>query len=224
MEIPPPPHRWNVSPREAAAIQQRLAARVIQEPLHRTPRLVAGIDAAFSPDGRFCIAGAVVWDRQAGEVVETRVARRRLDFPYVPGLLSFREAPAVIAALRKLRSEPQALVCDGHGVAHPRRFGLACHIGVLAGKPTLGCAKNRLVGRHREPGGRRGARAALIDRGELLGAVLRTRDGVRPVFVSVGHRADLDSAVKIVLACCVGFRLPEPTRLADRLVAAEKRK
>jgi deoxyribonuclease V len=224
MEIPASPHLWNVSPRRAAEIQRRLAAQVVQKAPRRPPRLVAGVDAAFSRDGRFCIAGVVVWDRQTGEIGESRVARRRLVFPYVPGLLSFREAPAVIAALRKLRIRPDAIVCDGHGLAHPRRFGLACHVGLLTQRPTLGCAKSRLVGEHREPGSRRGSRTALTDRGEVVGAVLRTRDGVRPVFVSVGHRTDLRTAIETVLGCHAGYRLPEPTRLADHLVTIKKRK
>jgi deoxyribonuclease V len=197
---------------------------VREERPQRRPRLAAGIDAAFSRDGRFCVAGVVVWDLEAREVVETRVARRRLSFPYVPGLLSFREAPAVLAALRKLSADPDVLVCDGHGVAHPRRFGIACHVGVITGRPTLGCAKSRLVGRHREPGRKRGSRTRLWDGGDVVGAVLRTRDGVKPLYLSVGHRVDLPSVVDIVMSCFGGYRLPEPTRLADQLVATEKRK
>jgi deoxyribonuclease V len=224
MKIPPPQHRWSVTARQAIAIQKELASRVRVEPPQYPLHVIAGVDAAFSQDGRFCIAGVVVWDRDEERVVETRVARKRLAFPYVPGLLSFREAPAVLAALRRLRSEPDVLICDGHGFAHPRRFGIACHVGVLCGRPALGCAKSRLVGRHREPGRRRGARSRLSDRGETVGTVLRTRDGVKPVYVSVGHLLDLSSAVDVVMGCFAGYRLPEPIRLADRLVATEKRK
>lgn len=190
--------------------------------LERIDRVV-GVDAAFSRDGRNCIAGAVVWSLREGRVVEERTARRVLRFPYVPGLLSFREAPAVLAALRALREAPDALVCDGQGLAHPRRFGIACHVGLLADLPSVGCGKSRLVGAFREPASRRGSRSALRDRGERVGTVLRTRDGVKPVFVSVGHRADLRGAERLVLACHGGYRLPEPTRLADRLVARAKR-
>jgi deoxyribonuclease V len=187
-------------------------------------RYVAGIDAAYDLTGRECLAAAVLWDLDAQEVLEVVVARRRLTFPYVPGLLSFREAPAVLAALRKLRRSPHAVICDGHGLAHPRRFGLACHVGVIVDLPTVGCAKSRLVGSHREPGRRRGARVPLVHRDQTVGAVLRTRDNTRPVFVSAGHRIDVDSAVHLVMACGAGYRLPEPTRLADREVARAKRR
>ena len=177
---------------------------------------------AFSKDGARCIAGVVLWDTVDRSVVEEHVATRRVSFPYVPGLLSFREAPAVLLALRKLGRTPDALMCDGHGFAHPRRFGLACHLGTLVGVPTLGCAKSRLVGEHDEPRARRGSKAPLTHRGELIGTVLRTRDRVKPVFVSVGHRIDLATAERVVLECGDGFRLPEPTRRADRLVAAAR--
>ncbi len=201
-------------------MQRRLAARVRVTPLRGAPRLVAGLDAAFTSER--CIAAAVLWDLRSRRVVEQRVAVRPLHFPYVPGLLSFREAPALLAALRKLRGEPEVLLCDGHGLAHPRRFGIACHIGVLTGLPTVGCAKSRLVGEHAVPAQRRGARAPLEDRGEVVGAVLRTRPGLRPLFVSVGHRVDLPSALRLVLACAREHRLAEPVHLADRLVAATK--
>lgn len=185
--------------------------------------MVAGVDAAFTADGRLCIAAAVVWDLIGGEVVESRTARRRVVFPYVPGLLSFREAPAVLSALRKLRCEPDALICDAQGYAHPRRFGLACHVGVICDRPTIGCAKSRLIGSHREPGRKRGARTVLTDGREVIGVVLRTRVGVRPVYVSVGHKIDLGTAERVVLRCALRYRLPEPTRLADKLVAEIKR-
>jgi deoxyribonuclease V len=144
-------------------------------------------------------------------------------FPYVPGLLSFREAPGLLAVLRRLRRVPDVLLCDGHGRAHPRRFGLACHVGLLAGLPSVGCAKSLLAGRHGRLGERRGSRSPLrettLQREEIIGTALRTRDGVRPVYVSVGHRIDLASAEALVLECAVGFRIPEPTRRADHLVA-----
>lgn len=205
------------------AIQRSLADRVRRSAPSRRITTVAGIDVAFSRDGADCIAAAVVWDVDQQAVVEQRVATRPLTFPYVPGLLSFREAPAVLAALRKLSVEPDALMCDGHGLAHPRRFGLACHVGLLVGRPTLGCAKSRLCGTHREPARRRGSRVSLRLDDDVLGTVLRTRDGVKPVYVSIGHRIDLKTAERIVLECGIGYRLPEPTRLADRLVAAVKR-
>jgi deoxyribonuclease V len=218
MNIPRAPHRWSVTPQEAIAIQRRLASTVsIVKPRTRI-RFVAGVDAAFSRDGKLCIAAAVVWDVNEQLMIENHTTSRPLTFPYVPGLLSFREAPAVIAALRKLRHEPDAIMCDAQGYAHPRRFGLACHIGVIAGRPTVGCAKSLLIGQYREPALRRGSCTALRDRGERVGTVLRTREGVKPVFVSVGHMIDLDTAERLVLRCAVQYRLPEPTRLADKEV------
>lgn len=222
MKIPRVPHRWRVTPKQAIAIQRRLASRVRQVAPRKRTRFVAGVDAAFSSDGRQCIAATVLWDARAQSVTEERVAVRPVTFPYVPGLLSFREAPAVIAALRKLRHEPDAIMCDAHGFAHPRRFGLACHVGLICDRPTIGCAKSRLTGEHGEPGTRRGARASLRDGGERIGTVLRTQDGVRPVFVSVGHKIDLATAERVVLECAPRYRVPEPTRLADQLVGRVK--
>ncbi len=222
MKIARPPHPWSVTPKQAVAIQQRLRSRISMRPPRTLGRYVAGVDAAFSRDGARCIAAVVVWDAADRVVVEECVATRPLRFPYVPGLLSFREAPAVLAALRKVRATPDALMCDAHGYAHPRRFGLACHVGLLCDLPTIGCAKSRLLGTHAVVGRKRGARRPLRDEGEVIGTVLRTRAGVRPVYVSVGHWMDLTTAVRLVLACAVRYRLPEPTRRADRLVARLK--
>lgn len=208
--------RWPRTVAAARAMQRRLASRVRIEPLPATIRLVAGLDAAFTRDGVWCVAAAVIWDMERETVVEQQTARRRVHFPYIPGFLSFREAPALLAALSKLKIRPEALMCDGQGLAHPRRFGLACHVGVLAGRPAIGCAKSRLIGDYEEPGPRRGEWSTLRDGRETLGAVLRTRDGVRPVFVSVGHRADLPSALDLVRQCALRYRLPEPTRWADQ--------
>ncbi len=218
MNIPHPPHRWSVTPVQAIAIQKRLAARVIRRRAATAIRYVAGVDAAF-PGGDSCVAAAVVWDVHRAEVVEEQCASRPLRFPYVPGLLSFREAPVILAALRKLRAPVDALMCDGHGLAHPRAFGVACHLGVLCDLPSIGCAKSRLVGEHGTPAARRGARVSLRHRGQTIGTVLRTKDATNPVYVSIGHRTDLPAAVALVLRCATGYRLPEPTRLADRLVS-----
>ena len=223
MKLAPVPHRWNLTPRTAIAVQKRLAQLVSQAPFGREPRLVCGLDAAFSPDGRHCIAGAVVWDAVTGCTAEEQVCWRKLRFPYIPGLLSFREAPAILAALRKLRSSPEILVCDGQGLAHPRRFGIACHVGVITGLPTIGCAKTRLVGTHVEPGVLRGEAAPLWLDGEEIGTVLRTKDRSKPLFVSVGQQIALREAAAFVLSWARGHRLPEPTRLADRLVARARR-
>lgn len=223
MRIPRPPHAWKLSPAAAARVQQRLASRVRRRGLEVEPRSVAGLDCAFSRDGRRCLAAVVVWDPIDEVVIEERFADRPLSFPYVPGLLSFREAPALLAALRKLRHVPEALMVDGHGLAHPRRFGIACHVGVLCDLPTIGVAKSRLVGEHRQPAAQRGSRAALLQGGERIGTVLRTRSCVKPVFVSIGHATDLASAERLVLRTGGGFRLPEPTRRADAAVARFKR-
>lgn len=222
MHVPKAPHSWRVSPKRAVQIQRELADRVRIEPLARQCNYVAGTDLAFEDSGLVCIAGVVLWDVKRKQVVEQHVIRRKVGFPYVPGLLSFREAPAILAVLRKLRRAPDLVMCDGHGLAHPRRFGIACHVGVIIDRPTIGCAKSRLIGEHREPGLRRGRRTTLYDRGDKIGAVLRTRDNVRSVYVSVGHRVELATATRLVLACSIGRRLPEPTRLADKRVAAEK--
>lgn len=220
----PESHAWEVSPREAAAIQRELAGRVEgKAPPGFDPGIVAGLDAAFPKGGRECVAAAVAWDVRERRVIEERVVRRPLTFPYVPGLLSFREAPAVLAALAELDTTVEVLLCDGHGLAHPRRFGLACHLGVLTGIPAVGCAKSVLVGAHGEVDSPRGSEGPLEHRGERIGTVLRTRDRVRPVFVSIGHRMDLESAVGLVLACAIGFRLPEPIRRADRLVSEARK-
>jgi deoxyribonuclease V len=224
LKIPRPPHNWSVSPQQAVAIQKKLALAVSQQRPAQPFRYIAGVDAAFSADGLFCLAGVVLWDLRAGMVVESHTAARRLIFPYIPGLLTFREAPAIVAALRRLLHRPDCLMCDGQGIAHPRRCGIATHLGLLAGLPSIGCAKSRLTGTFRLPRKTRGARSALMSGKEIIGAVLRTRDQVKPVFVSVGTDIDLDTAVNITLACGRGFRLPEPTRLADQLVAKEKRK
>jgi deoxyribonuclease V len=218
VKIPELPHSWRVAPQQAIAIQRRLASGVHLAQPAGTLHLIAGVDVALSRDRERCIAACVLWDIREQSTREQAVATVPVRFPYVPGLLSFREAPAILAALRKLDGEPDAIMCDGQGLAHPRRFGLACHIGVICNRPAIGCAKSRLLGEHREPGVRRGSRTALMDGNERIGTVLRTRAGVRPLYVSVGHLIDLVTAERMVLESAVGYRLPEPTRLADKLV------
>ncbi len=203
-------------------IQRRLAGKIILEGNPKKLRLFAGVDLAFTDSGRRCIAGVVVWDAETGKVVEQRVTRQPVRFPYVPGLLSFREAPAILAVLRRLHSEPDVFLFDGQGYAHPRRFGLACHVGLLIDRPSVGCAKSLLVGKCRTPGRLRGSTTRLTHHGECVGMALRTRDDVKPIYVSPGHRVSLQAAVDVTLAAGGGFRLPEPTRLADKLVAREK--
>ena len=222
MQLPKPLHRWNVSTKQALAIQQRLAGRVSTQPKNEPIRLVAGADLAFTPDGQRCVAGVVVWDLASQAVVEQQVATRPVQLPYIPGLLSFREAPAVLAAIRKIKYEPQAFIFDGQGQAHPRRFGLACHVGLLIDHPSVGCAKSRLIGQYEQPAPDRGATNPLTDGQERIGTVLRTRQGVKCVYVSIGHQMDLPSAERLVMSCCTRCRLPEPTRLADKLVGQAK--
>lgn len=222
MRIPRALHSWSVTPKQAVVIQDELAGRVRRHGHPHGVRLVAGADLAFSRDKTACVAGVVVWDVSSEAVVEQHTAWCPVVFPYVPGLLSFREAPAVLEALRKLECEPDVFMFDGQGFAHPRRMGLASHLGVLLDRPSIGCAKSLLVGTCDMPAAPRGSTSPLLDKGERIGTALRTRDGVKPVYVSVGHRLSLDAAVAITLACALRYRLPEPTRLADQLVARER--
>ncbi|MDH3689680.1 MAG: deoxyribonuclease V [Gammaproteobacteria bacterium] len=224
MKIPRAPHRWSVTPKQAVEIQQRLSSRVITSAQSKQIRFVAGVDAAFPRDTGRCLAGVVIWDIRDRQVIEQHTVSREVSFPYVPGLLSFREAPAVLAAIAKLKHVPDAIMLDGQGLAHPRRFGIACHVGVIINTVVVGCAKSRLVGEHKEPATRRGSKAVVSHRGERIGTVLRTQTGVRPVFVSVGHNIDLPTAERLVLACATRYRLPEPTRLADKLVSKKSKK
>jgi deoxyribonuclease V len=222
MKLPPARHRWDLSPTAAIRLQQRLAPEVRQVTLAGFPRLVAGGDVAFSPDATQVIAGWVVWDVKKLCLIETVLATRPVNFPYIPGLLSFREIPALMAAARKLRSEPDAFMLDGQGFSHPRRFGLASHAGILLGRPTIGCAKSRLCGTHDTPVHAVGASKPLMDGDELIGRVLRTQQDTSPLYISVGHLITLEDAIRVVLRCCTKFRLPEPTRLAHHLVTAER--
>ena len=210
--------RWNLTPRQAMRLQEGLRERVELEDRFGDIHYVAGADVAFDPATEVAFAGVIVYRFPGLEEVERRMARRKLRFPYVPGLLSFRECPILLAAFARLETEPDLILIDGHGRAHPRRFGIACHIGILFDKPTIGCAKSRLVGEHEEPGERAGATAPLMLEGQRLGVVLRTRDHVRPIYVTTGHRVALDSAVGLVKQCIDGFRIPKPTREADHYV------
>lgn len=220
MPTSPLSHSWNVTPREAIQIQQRLAGRVIHQSIDRSVHRVAGGDIAFSSDGSRLVAAWVVWDLKLKAEIERTHVVQPVRFPYVPGLLSFREAPALIEAVTQLSSRPEVLMFDGQGIAHPRRVGLASHVGLLVNRPSIGCAKSRLCGEHREPGAKRGASVRLMDRGELIGRVVRTRDNTSPLYVSTGHLATLEDAVRLTLACAVRFRMPEPTRLAHQYVTS----
>lgn len=210
-------HEWPTTLEEAEAIQQQLRTQVITRDELGDVRTVAGVDAGY--EGDLARAAVVVLAYPSLEPLDYAVARRPALFPYIPGFLSFRETPAVLAALEQLRVTPDLLICDGQGIAHPRRFGIACHIGVLIDRPTIGCAKSRLVGHHDPVPDERGAHVPLVHRGELIGAVLRTRPGTKPLYISPGHRVSMATALSYVMACTTRYRLPETTRAADALAS-----
>ena len=215
--------RWNLTPRQAARLQERLRERAELEDRLGPVRTVAGADLAFDPATQIAFAGVIVYRFPEMIEVERTMARGRLRFPYVPGLLSFREIPMLLAAFARLQSEPDVILVDGHGLAHPRRFGIACHLGVILDRPTIGCAKSRLVGEHREPPARAGSTAPLYWEGLKVGEVLRTREGVKPIYVTQGHRVSLPTALEIVRQCLDGYRIPKPTREADHYVRELRR-
>ncbi len=210
-------HDWPRTPKAARELQDALRGHVVLRDETGPITTVCGIDVHYAPKRRLTWAAAALLTFRGLRLELSALAAAPTDFPYVPGLLSFRETPAVLRALTLLSPVPDLLLVDGHGYAHPRRFGIACHIGLLTGLPTIGVAKSRLVGRHDEPGPEPGDHVPLLDGGEVIGAVLRTRRGVKPVYVSAGHRVSLERAVALAFACCRGYRLPEPVRLADAL-------
>ncbi len=243
-------HNWNLSYSQAIELQKSLAHQVQFTPLKKPPKLIAGIDCAFSKDGKKIIAAVVVLKPPDFVPVETTTALRKVTFPYIPGLLSFREAPVCIAAVEKLRKQPDVFIIDGQGIAHPRRLGLAAHLGLFFDKPTIGCAKSRLTGTFEDPPPQKGSSSLLKDKkrwktetshepqavpqtqknaignpdtnDEIIGAVVRTRANVKPVFISVGNKCLLKDAIKITLDSTTKYRLPEPTRLAHQLVSKLK--
>jgi len=203
---------------EAGAQQERLRPLVRANGIAANEvRLIAGVDVAYAKDESIVAGAVVVLDAASRQVIESASAVRPVEFPYIPGLLAFREIPALLDALAALSSQPDAIVCDGYGVAHPRRFGLACHLGVLTDLPTFGVAKTAFIGEYAQPGPQRGDWSDLRDRSEIVGRVLRTQRETKPVFVSTGHRIDLDAATELTLALAADYRLPETTRQADRL-------
>ncbi|MCJ7604957.1 MAG: deoxyribonuclease V [Dehalococcoidales bacterium] len=207
----------------AREIQEALAKEVSRSGDVPEMRMVAGIDVSVNRWNKTGTAAVVVLDYPALTIVETSVVSGDITFPYVPGLLSFREAPLVLEACERLKAIPDVIMVDGQGVAHPRRIGLASHLGLCLEVPVIGCAKSRLCGTHEEPGPEAGSTAELVESGEIIGSVLRTRRGVKPVYVSVGHMVDLPAAVRLVLGCCRGYRLPEPTRLAHQAAGGHLR-
>jgi len=214
-------HSLDVTPKEAIQIQQQLRSKVVPHGKVATPSLIAGADVAFVED--IAHACVVVLSFPKLDVLETVVHKEKVTFPYIPGLLSFRETPALAQAFGKLHHEPDLIFIDGQGLAHPRAAGIACHIGVILDRPTIGCAKSLLFGSYKEPKQARGAVSDLRDDGGgVIGAVVRTKDGVQPVFVSIGHKIDLAQAIEFTLACGKGYRVPEPTRQADLLAEHAK--
>lgn len=214
-------HPWVVTPQEAALIQERLRDLVVTTDDLDSVRFVAGVDVGYIDNRRIARAAVVRLDFPTLQLQEYAIAQAPLTFPYVPGLLSFREVPVILAAMAQLEIKPDLLLCDGQGQAHPRRFGLACHLGLLTDLPTIGVAKTRLLGEHEPVPETRGSWRPLWHKGEQVGAVLRTRNKVKPVYVSVGHRISLPTALEYILACAPKYRLPETTRWAHRL-ASEK--
>ena len=207
-------HSWQLSPAQALDTQRRLAAQVSRSGEVTTPHFIAGVDIAVGRAQGMATGAVVVLSYPELRLVETRVVNGRLDFPYIPGLLSFRESPLTLAACERLSITPDLILVDGQGIAHPRRMGLASHLGLFLDTPTIGCAKSLLCGRHEAPGEKPGSYAEVVDDGETIGVALRTRLGVKPVYVSIGHKVDLQTAIYWVLECCRGYRIPEPTRLA----------
>lgn len=214
-----PLHPWNVTYEEAIKIQEDLRARVVLDLSFRVPKYVAGVDVSASKGSAIGWAAAVVLSFPDLEIVEERWAEGTINFSYIPGLLSFREIPLLIKAIELLSIEPDVLLCDGQGIAHPRRMGIATHLGILLDKPTIGCAKSRLTGIHDEVGPKKGEYVPLVEGDEIIGVVLRTRDGTKPVFVSQGYGISLEDATKLVLACVTKYRIPQPIRAAHNLVS-----
>jgi len=221
-------HQWEVDFTHARQIQSSLAEKVVTSNNDINPHIVAGVDVS-RPNLQDVARGAVVLlSYPELELLEVEIAEAKVTFPYIPGLLSFRECPLILAACQKLCNTPDLVLVDGQGIAHPRRLGLACHLGLFLDLPTIGCAKSILCGRHEPVGEEIGSHASLVDNGQVIGAALRTRTGVKPIYVSIGHKIDLGLALEWALRTCRGYRLPEPTRLAhlaagDKLVPRESR-
>jgi deoxyribonuclease V len=207
-------HGWQVSTAQALDLQRKLKAQVSRSNEVVAPRFIAGVDISAGRAGGVARAAVVVLSYPELRVVEVGVVSGELTLPYIPGLLSFREAPLILEACERLTVTPDLILVDGQGIAHPRRMGLASHLGLFLDTPTIGCAKSRLCGSHEAPGAEAGDYAEVVDKDELVGAALRTKSGVKPIYVSIGHKVDLETVIHWVLKCCRGYRLPEPTRLA----------
>ena len=211
--------RWDLSPSEAIAHQKQLAKHLILEKSYSDVAIVAGVDVGFEQDGAITRAAVSLLSYPDLKPLENSLYRCKTTFPYIPGLLSFREIPAIEQALSQLKNQPDILLCDGQGYAHPRRLGIACHLGLLTGIPSIGVGKSRLIGKHDDPPNLKGAWVPLIDRDETIGAVLRTRVNVKPLYISPGHLIDLENSIEMVMACVTRFKLPETTRAAHNLAS-----
>lgn len=216
--LPKLQHDWNLSVSDAYLLQQEWSEKVVKTDILSNINMVAGVDVAYAKNSDRVIAAVVVLDAVSLAVVETAYADEVSSFPYIPGLFSFRELPAIVSAFEKLTIIPDLVVCDGQGLAHPRRFGLACHLGIMFDMPTIGCAKNRLIGTYVDPESSRGSFSSLLSQGDIIGGVLRTQNNTKPVFVSVGHRISLVSALNWIIRLSPNYRLPETTRTADYAV------
>ena len=215
MTLPPPLHRWDVSPKEAISIQNALAAKVRTETLERPVQHIAGVDVSIRGD-RFQTAIAVLSFPEL-ELIEQVTSQGDVPFPYIPGLLSFREMPAILPALAQLKSVPDVFMTDSQGLAHPRRFGLACHLGIWLGRPCFGVAKKRFIGEHAPLGPNKGDLVDLVDKEQVIGSVVRTRSNVKPVYVSIGHRITQQEAIELTFGSTTRYKIPEPTRVAHKI-------
>ena len=213
-------HSWQVSSEEASRIQKGLRKEIIPEPGFDRIEKIAGADISFS--GEEAYAGVIVFSFPDLRIIERRQAVKKTDFPYIPGLLTFREGPVLLSAFEQVEKEPDLIIFDAQGLAHPRSMGLATHLGIILDKPSIGCAKSRLVGHYDPVGEPVGSYSFLEHEGDILGAVVRTKERVKPVFVSIGHRIDLETSIKVLLECCRGYRLPEPSRQAHNFAGEIK--
>lgn len=207
-------HNWKINVEQAKEIQRQLALKILRSGEVVSPKYIAGVDIASGKAGGTARAAVVVLSYPGLQLVELEVAQGKLELPYIPGLLSFRESPLILAALSKIKISPDIIMVDGQGIAHPRRLGIASHLGLLLDTPTIGCAKSRLCGSSIMPGDEPGSYEEITDNGEIIGATLRTKTGVKPLYISTGHKINLENAVYWIMKCCRGYRLPEPTRLA----------
>ena len=210
-------HPWDVSPKEAIEIQNQLSSRIGITPLKKDVKKIAGVDASYSKRDQTMWAAVVVMDMQSLQTIEKGWYKEVVRYPYIPGLLSFREIPTILKALKDLKDEPDLILCDGQGIAHPRRMGIAAHLGLILDIPTIGCAKNLLIGNSKAPPDRKGSFTYIRYKKEIVGASLRTREGVKPVYISPGYGIDLEGSISIIMRCITKYRLPEPIREAHRL-------